>query len=362
MFFWLIKHILVLYSSNSNIICHLTFRVIASFLLALFVSLGIGSYIIKRFHNLRFFQIVRENGPEVHIQKQDTPTMGGIIILLSIFISVMMWADLSNLYVWYVSFILITYGILGLIDDLLKIKRKNTAGLSALHKYFWQSLIALTLIITMFALDHNIVSTQLVVPFFKNFMPQLGVWYILLAYFVVVGTSNSVNLSDGLDGLAIMPVVLIAAGLALVASITSDIYFSYCLHIPYLDLSGELIIICAAIIGAGIGFLWFNAYPAQIFMGDVGSLSLGGALGIIAVLLRQECLLLIMGGVFVVETISVILQISYFKLFGKRIFKMTPIHHHFELKGCPEPRLIVRFWIISLILVLFGLITLKIRQ
>ncbi|WP_331828410.1 phospho-N-acetylmuramoyl-pentapeptide-transferase [Candidatus Blochmannia sp. SNP] len=361
MLFWLIKDISVLYSFNFNIICHLTFRVIASLLSALFISLGISSYIIKRFHNLRFFQIVRENGPEAHIQKQGTPTMGGIIILLSIFIVIIMWADLSNLYVWYVSFILITYGILGLIDDLLKIKRKSTAGLSALHKYFWQSLIALTLIITMFALDHNIVSTQLVVPFCKNFMPQLGVWYIVLAYFVVVGTSNAVNLSDGLDGLAIMPIILITAGLAVIASITSDIYFSHCLHIPYLALSGELIIVCAAIIGSGIGFLWFNTYPAQIFMGDVGSLSLGGTLGIISVLLHQECLLLIMGGVFVIETISVILQISYFKLFGKRIFKMTPIHHHFELKGCPEPRLIVRFWIISLILVLFGLITLKIR-
>ncbi|URJ32172.1 phospho-N-acetylmuramoyl-pentapeptide-transferase [Blochmannia endosymbiont of Camponotus sp.] len=362
MLFWLTENVLVLYSFRFNIVYHLAFRAIISFLSALFISLGIGHYVITWFHNLCFFQIVRCDGPKSHTQKQSTPTMGGIVMILSIAISVIMCADLSNIYVWYVSFILITYGILGLIDDLLKIKRKSSSGLSVLHKYFWQSLIALTLVIVIFMSDRSSTSTQLIVPFFKNFMPQLGIWYIVLAYFVVVGTSNSVNLSDGLDGLAIMPVIFISAGLAIVAWMSNDIYFASYLNIPYICFSGELIIICSAIIGAGLGFLWFNTYPAQIFMGDVGSLSLGGTLGIIAVLLRQECLLLIMGGMFVIETLSVILQIIYFKLFRQRIFKMAPIHHHFELKGCPEPRIIVRFWIISLMLVFVGLISLKMRQ
>ncbi|URJ28571.1 phospho-N-acetylmuramoyl-pentapeptide-transferase [Blochmannia endosymbiont of Camponotus sp. C-046] len=362
MLFWLTENVLVLYSSKFNIFYHLTFRAIISFILALFISLGIGYYTITRCHNLRFFQIVRCDGPQSHTQKKSTPTMGGIAMLLSIAISVMMCADLSNIYIWYVAFILITYGILGLIDDLLKIKKKSSSGLSALHKYFWQSLVALTLVIIIFVSDRSPTSTQLIVPFFKNFMPELGIWYIFLAYFVVVGTSNSVNLSDGLDGLAIMPIISIAAGLAVAAWMSNDLHFASYLNLPYIYFSGELVIICSAIIGAGLGFLWFNTYPAQIFMGDIGSLSLGGALGVIAVLLRQECLLLIMGGMFVIETLSVILQISYFKLFGKRIFKMAPIHHHFELKGYPEPRIIVRFWIISLVLVFFGLITLKMRQ
>ncbi|WP_159714736.1 phospho-N-acetylmuramoyl-pentapeptide-transferase [Blochmannia endosymbiont of Camponotus nipponensis] len=361
MLLWFTEHVLVLCSSRFNIVYYLTFRFIVSLLSALLISLTLGYHIIKWFRNFCFFQIVRCDGPKTHTQKRGTPTMGGIAILLSIIISIMMWADLSNSYVWYVSFILITYGILGLIDDFLKIKRQNSTGLSALHKYFWQSLIALTLIIIIFVSDSSVASTQLVLPFFKNFMPQLGIWYIVLAYFVVVGTSNSVNLSDGLDGLAIVPVIFITAGLAIVSWIANDIHFSDYLHIPYLYLSGELTIVCAAIIGASLGFLWFNAYPAQIFMGDVGSLSLGGALGVIAVLLHQECLLLIMGAIFVIETLSVVLQISYFKLFGERVLKMAPIHHHFELKGCPEPKIVVRFWIVSLILVFFGLITLKMR-
>lgn len=311
--------------------------------------------------NLNFFQIIRSDGPKSHILKQDTPVMGGLAILISIVISVIIFSDLSNWHVWYVLFILITYGILGMVDDLLKIQRKNTNGLNILYKYFWQSLIALILIISIFIFNKDPLFMQLVIPCVTTVMPKLGIWYIVLSYFVIVGTSNAVNLSDGLDGLVIVPIILIALGLAFVACITSNEYFSNLLHVPYINYSGELIVICVAIVGASLGFLWFNTYPAQIFMGDVGSLSLGGALGIIAVCLRQEFLLLIMGGVFVIETISVILQIVFFKLFGKRIFKMAPIHHHFELKGCPEPRIIVRFWIISLILVLIGLITLKIR-
>lgn len=306
-------------------------------------------------------QIIRIHGPRSHILKKNTPVMGGVIILISTFISIIGCTDLSNWYVWCVLLILMTYGILGFIDDLLKIKRKNTEGLSVLYKYFWQSLITLILIISVFILNKDVLSMQLVIPFVTNVMPKLGGWYVVLAYFVIVGTSNAVNLSDGLDGLAIVPIILITSALALVAYITNSEYLSSYLHIPYVRDSGELVIVCVAIVGASIGFLWFNTYPAQIFMGDVGSLSLGGAIGIIAVFLRQEFLLFIMSGVFVIETISVILQVVYFKLFRKRIFKMTPIHHHFELQGCPEPRIVVRFWIISLILVLIGLVTLKMR-
>lgn len=311
--------------------------------------------------NLHILQIIRFNGPKSHILKKNTPVIGGVIILISVFISVMICADLFNWYVWYVLLILIAYGILGLVDDLLKIKRKNANGLNMLCKYFWQSLIALILIISIFIIHQDTLSTQLVIPFVTSIMPKLGIWYILLSYFVIVGTSNAVNLSDGLDGLVIFPIILVTSGLAIVACMTSSEYFSNYLHIPYVYSSEELVIVCMAIIGASLGFLWFNTYPAQIFMGDVGSLSLGGALGMIAVFLRQDFLLLIMGSIFVIETISVILQVGYFKCFRRRIFKMAPLHHHFELKGCPEPRIVVRFWIVSLVLVLVGLVTLNMR-
>jgi phospho-N-acetylmuramoyl-pentapeptide-transferase len=272
-----------------------------------------------------------------------------------------MWAYPSNPYVWCVLFVLVGYGIVGFVDDYRKVVRKDTKGLIARWKYFWQSVIALAVAFTMYAIGKDTPATELVVPFFKDIMPQLGLLYILLSYFVIVGTSNAVNLTDGLDGLAIMPTVFVAAGFALVAWATGNMNFANYLHIPYLRHAGELVIVCTAIVGAGLGFLWFNTYPAQVFMGDVGSLALGGALGTIAVLLRQEFLLVIMGGVFVVETLSVILQVGSFKLRGQRIFRMAPIHHHYELKGWPEPRVIVRFWIISLMLVLIGLATLKVR-
>jgi phospho-N-acetylmuramoyl-pentapeptide-transferase len=287
--------------------------------------------------------------------------MGGIMILTSIVISVLMWAYPSNPYVWCVLFVLIGYGVIGFIDDYRKVVRKDTKGLIARWKYFWMSVIALAVAFTMYSVGKGTPATELVVPFFKDVMPQLGLFYVLLAYFVIVGTGNAVNLTDGLDGLAIMPTVLVASGFALVAWATGNIKFAEYLHIPYLRHAGELVIVCTAIVGAGLGFLWFNTYPAQVFMGDVGSLALGGALGTIAVLLRQEFLLVIMGGVFVVETLSVILQVGSFKLRGQRIFRMAPIHHHYELKGWPEPRVIVRFWIISLMLVLIGLATLKVR-
>lgn len=283
------------------------------------------------------------------------------MILTAIVISVLLWAYPSNPYVWCVLVVLIGYGIIGFVDDYRKVVRKDTKGLIARWKYFWMSVIALGVAFALYLVGKDTPATQLVVPFFKDVMPQLGLFYILLSYFVIVGTGNAVNLTDGLDGLAIMPTVFVAAGFALVARATRNMNFANYLHIPYLRHAGELVIVCTAIVGAGLGFLWFNTYPAQVFMGDVGSLALGGALGIIAVLLRQEFLLVIMGGVFVVETLSVILQVGSFKLRGQRIFRMAPIHHHYELKGWPEPRVIVRFWIISLMLVLIGPATLKVR-
>ena len=283
------------------------------------------------------------------------------MILTAIVISVLLWAYPSNPYVWCVLVVLVGYGVIGFVDDYRKVVRKDTKGLSARWKYFWMSVIALGVAFALYLVGKDTPATQLVVPFFKDVMPQLGLFYILLAYFVIVGTGNAVNLTDGLDGLAIMPTVFVAGGFALVAWATGNMNFASYLHIPYLRHAGELVIVCTAIVGAGLGFLWFNTYPAQVFMGDVGSLALGGALGIIAVLLRQEFLLVIMGGVFVVETLSVILQVGSFKLRGQRIFRMAPIHHHYELKGWPEPRVIVRFWIISLMLVLIGLATLKVR-
>ncbi|UVK76805.1 MAG: phospho-N-acetylmuramoyl-pentapeptide- transferase [Sodalis sp. Fle] len=360
MLVWLAEYLVEFYS-GFNVFSYLTFRAIVSLLTALFISLWMGPRLIAWLQELQIGQVVRNDGPESHSSKCGTPTMGGLMILISITLSVLMWAYPSNFYVWCVLFVLMGYGIVGFIDDYRKVVRKDTKGLIPRWKYFWQSVIALVVAFTMLAVGKDTSATQLVVPFFKDIMPQLGLWYVLLTYFAIVGTSNAVNLTDGLDGLAIMPMVFIAAGLSLVAWATGNMNFAGYLHIPYVRFAGELVVVCTAIVGAGLGFLWFNTYPAQVFMGDVGSLALGGGLGTIAVLLRQELLLLIMGGVFVVETLSVILQVGSFKLRGQRIFRMAPIHHHYELKGCPEPRVIVRFWIISLMLVLIGLATLKIR-
>lgn len=360
MLVWLAE-ILVHHFSVFNVFSYLTFRAIVGLLTALAIALWMGPRLIAYLQKMQIGQVVRDVGPESHFSKRGTPTMGGILILFSISISVLLWARLDNPYVWCVLLVLVGYGLVGFADDYLKVVRKNSRGLIARWKYFWQSAIALVVAFSMYAVGNDTPATQLVVPFFKDVMPQLGVLYILLAYFVIVGTSNAVNLTDGLDGLAIMPTVFVAAGFALVAWATGNVNFASYLHIPFLPHAGELVIVCTAIVGAGLGFLWFNTYPAQVFMGDVGSLALGGALGTIAVLLRQEFLLVIMGGVFVVETLSVILQVGSFKLRGQRIFRMAPIHHHYELKGWPEPRVIVRFWIISLMLVLIGLATLKVR-
>lgn len=360
MIIWLAE-LLQPYFSFFRLFEYLSFRAILSILTALGLSLWIGPILIRRLQVMQIGQVVRSEGPESHFCKRGTPTMGGIMILAAIVLTTLLWADLSNPYIWAVMFVLGGYGLIGFVDDYRKVVHKNTDGLIARWKYFWQSAIALVVAFALYIHGKDTAATQLVVPFFKEVMPQLGIFYIVLSYFVIVGTSNAVNLTDGLDGLAIMPTVLVAAGFAVIAWATGNVNFASYLHIPYVPYSSELVVICTAIVGAGLGFLWFNTYPAQIFMGDVGSLALGGVLGTIAVLVRQEFVLVIMGGVFVMETLSVILQVGSYKLRGQRIFKMAPIHHHYELKGWPEPRVIVRFWIISIVLVLIGLATLKVR-
>lgn len=360
MIIWLAE-LLQPYFSFFRLFEYLSFRAILSILTALGLSLWIGPILIRRLQVMQIGQVVRNEGPESHFCKRGTPTMGGIMILSAIVLTTLLWADLSNPYIWAVMFVLGGYGLIGFVDDYRKVVHKNTDGLIARWKYFWQSAIALVVAFVLYIHGKDTAATQLVVPFFKEIMPQLGIFYIVLSYFVIVGTSNAVNLTDGLDGLAIMPTVLVAAGFAVIAWATGNVNFASYLHIPYVPYSSELVVVCTAIVGAGLGFLWFNTYPAQIFMGDVGSLALGGVLGTIAVLVRQEFVLVIMGGVFVMETLSVILQVGSYKLRGQRIFKMAPIHHHYELKGWPEPRVIVRFWIISIVLVLIGLATLKVR-
>ncbi|KGQ44647.1 phospho-N-acetylmuramoyl-pentapeptide-transferase [Gallibacterium anatis] len=356
-----VSEFLVRYHTFFNVFSYITVRAILALLTALLFCLWIGPKVIRKLQLLQIGQVVRNDGPESHFSKRGTPTMGGIMILASIGVSTLLWASLDNPYVWFVLFVLFGYGVVGFVDDYRKVVRKNTDGLIARWKYFWLSVIAFVAVIGMYLLGKDSNATLLVVPFFKEIMPQLGLFYIVLSYFVIVGTSNAVNLTDGLDGLAIMPTVLVSAAFALIAWATGNVNFADYLHIPYIKYSAELVVVCTAMVGAGLGFLWFNTYPAQVFMGDVGSLSLGGAIGTIAVLVRQEFLLVIMGGVFVIETLSVILQVGSYKLRKQRIFRMAPIHHHFELKGWPEPRVIVRFWIVSLILVLLGLVTLKLR-
>ena len=315
----------------------------------------------KSLQRMQIGQTVRTDGPESHLSKSGTPTMGGLLILAAIVISVLLWADLTNTYVLVTLFVVVTFGIIGFVDDYRKVVRKDSKGLIARWKYFWQSVIALCVAFYLYSSAQTMEETALLVPFFKEVLPQLGILYIAIVYFALVGTSNAVNLTDGLDGLAIVPTILVAGAFAIFAYVTGNANFSGYLNIPHIPLTSELVIVCTAIVGAGLGFLWFNTYPAQVFMGDVGSLALGGTLGVLAVLVRQEIVLIIMGGVFVMETVSVILQVGSYKLRGQRIFRMAPIHHHYELKGWPEPRVIVRFWIISIILVLVGLATLKLR-
>ena len=340
---------------------YITLRGILSALTALAISLLLGPSFIRRLVKGQVGQPIRELGPKSHLAKAGTPTMGGALIIFSIVLSTLLWSDLGNRYVWVVLLVTLAFGLIGWVDDYKKLVQQNSDGLSAKWKYLAQSVAGLAAAIYLYSSAETPAETELIFPFFKDIVIPLGMGYIVVTYFFIVGFSNAVNLTDGLDGLAIMPAVFIAVALGIFAYATGHTVFSDYLGIPHIPGTGELTIFCGALAGAGLGFLWFNTYPAQVFMGDIGSLAMGAALGLIAVLVRQELVFILMAGVFVMETVSVILQVLSFKLTGKRIFRMAPIHHHFELKGWPEPRVIVRFWIISVILVLAGLATLKIR-
>ena len=360
MLLWLAEY-LGQYDSGFLVVQYLTLRAILSVLTALTVAFVVGPIMIDKLRKYQVGQAIREDGPKIHLSKAGTSTMGGALILVAIVLSTLLWADLENRFVWITLAVLFVFGAVGWVDDWRKVVQKNSRGLPARWKYLWQSVGALGAACALYFTAESPAETQLIVPFFKDVAINLGWFYLVLTYFVINGTSNAVNLTDGLDGLAIMPTVLVAAALGIFAYVTGHAGFAEYLHIPYIAGSGELVVIVAALGGAGLGFLWFNSYPAQVFMGDVGALALGAVLGVMAVIVRQEIVLFIMGGVFVMETVSVMLQVASFKLTGRRIFRMAPIHHHFELKGWPEPKIIVRFWIITLILVLVGLATLKIR-
>lgn len=352
---------LATFYSGFNVFQYLTLRGVLGVLTSLFLSLWLGPYMIQKLAHYQIGQSVRDDGPQSHLSKAGTPTMGGALIIVAIAITTLLWSDLSNRFVWIVLAVLLSFGLVGWVDDYRKVIYKNPKGLPARYKYFWQSVFGLGAAFLLFYTAKSPVELQLIVPIFKNIHYDLGWMFIILTYFVIVGTSNAVNLTDGLDGLAIMPTVLVGGALGIFAYASGHATFSSYLNIPHVIGAGELVVFCGAIVGAGLGFLWFNTYPAQVFMGDVGALALGAALGVVAVIVRQELVLFIMGGVFVMETVSVMLQVASFKLTGRRIFRMAPLHHHFELKGWPEPRVIVRFWIITVILVMVGLATLKIR-
>jgi phospho-N-acetylmuramoyl-pentapeptide-transferase len=334
-----------------NVFNYITLRAVLACLTALAISLILGPYVIRKLTAYKIGQSVRDDGPQTHLGKAGTPTMGGALILLSIGITTLLWGDLQNRYLWVVLLVTLGFGAIGWVDDYRKVVHRNPKGLSARAKLFWQSAIGLG------------AAAYLIVPFFKFVAYPLGpIGFIILTYFVIVGTSNAVNLTDGLDGLAIMPTVMIGSALGIFAYVAGHSVFSKYLGLPHIPGAGELTVFCGALAGAGLGFLWFNAYPAEVFMGDVGALALGAALGTMAVIVRQEIVLFIMGGVFVAETLSVMLQVIYFKATGgKRIFRMAPLHHHYELEGWKESQVVVRFWIITMMLVLFGLSTLKLR-
>jgi phospho-N-acetylmuramoyl-pentapeptide-transferase len=349
------------YYSGFHVFGYLTLRSILAALTALVISMMVGPRMIQWLAEYQVGQRVRSDGPQTHLSKAGTPTMGGALILAAITAATLLWADLANRFVWVVLLVTVAFGLIGFWDDYLKLVVGNSRGLIARYKYFWQSVAGLGAALVLYVSAQAPADTTLYVPFFKHVLVPLGALFIPLTYFVIVGSSNAVNLTDGLDGLAIMPAVLVAGALGVFAYASGNVVFSNYLGIPYISGAGEVLVICAAIFGAGLGFLWFNTYPAQVFMGDIGALALGAALGVIAVVVRQELVLVIMGGIFVLETVSVILQVASFKLRGKRIFRMAPIHHHYELKGWAEPKVIVRFWIITVVLVLLGLATLKLR-
>jgi phospho-N-acetylmuramoyl-pentapeptide-transferase len=359
--YWIAKQLTEVHS-GFNVFSYLTLRAILATMTALAISLLIGPSMIAKLSRYQIGQVVRDDGPKSHLPKAGTPTMGGALILVAILVSTLLWADLANRFVWTVLGVTFAFGLIGFYDDYLKLVVGNSRGLVARWKYFWQSLAGLAAALALYYTAERPADTTLFVPFFKDFaVPLSGLGFVVLTYFMIVGMSNAVNLTDGLDGLAIMPAALVASALGVFAYASGNAVFADYLTIPAIPGAGEVLIFCAALAGAGLGFLWFNSYPAQVFMGDIGALAIGAALGLIAVIVRQEIVVLVMGGIFVLETASVILQVASYKLTGKRIFRMAPIHHHFELKGWAEPKVIVRFWIISLLLVLTGLATLKLR-
>lgn len=361
MLFYLTEY-LAQFESGFNVFSYLTMRAILGALTALVLSFIIGPKMISRLSlNQAGGQPVRAEGPDTHLLKVGTPTMGGALILTAIVVSTVLWADLENRYIWVVLFVTLAFGVIGYVDDYKKLILQNPDGMSAKHKLFWQSSAGIIAAVSLYMMATDEISTSLLIPYFKDLWLPLGMFQIVVTFLFIVGFSNAVNLTDGLDGLAIMPTVLVGGALGVFAYLTGNTNFSEYLGIPYVAGTGEVLVFCAALVGAGLGFLWFNTYPAQVFMGDIGALSLGAALGVVAVVVRQEIVLAIMGGVFVVETVSVMIQVASFKLTGKRVFRMAPLHHHFELKGWAEPKVIVRFWIITVILVLIGLASLKIR-
>ena len=345
-----------------NVFNYLTLRAVLATLTALTISFIVGPAVIRKLTTLKIGQSVRTDGPQTHLVKSGTPTMGGALILVSVTVTTLLWADLSNHYVWVALATLVGFGVIGWIDDWRKVVEKNSRGLPSRWKYFWQSVIGLAVAVYLWQSASLPSQTELILPFVKHGTIALSAFaFVALTYFVIVGASNAVNLTDGLDGLAILPTVMVASALAIFAYVAGNAVFSKYLGLPFVPGAGELAIFCAAMAGAGLAFLWFNAYPAEVFMGDVGALALGAALGVVAVIVRQEIVLFIMCGVFVMETLSVMVQVASFKLTGKRVFRMAPIHHHYELKGWKENQVVVRFWIISMMLVLIGLASLKIR-
>jgi phospho-N-acetylmuramoyl-pentapeptide-transferase len=344
-----------------NVFTYITMRAIMSALTALVISLFLGPLVIRRLSVQQIGQTVRDYGPESHLLKAGTPTMGGALIIVAILSSTLLWADLRSEYVWIVIAVTLAFGLIGFVDDYRKLVLKDPEGISARVKLFWQSVAAIAVAVVLYLLADEPYETSLLLPYLKNVLIPLGLFYVVFAYLVIVGTSNAVNLTDGLDGLAIMPSVLVGGALGIFGYATGNTIYSEYLGIPYISGAGEMLVFCSALSGAGLGFLWFNTYPAQVFMGDIGALALGAALGTVALIVHQEIVLMIMGGLFVVETLSVIIQVASFKMTGRRIFRMAPLHHHYELKGWAEPKVIVRFWIITVILVLVGLSSLKIR-
>jgi phospho-N-acetylmuramoyl-pentapeptide-transferase len=358
----LLTEYLAKFYSGFHVFQYLTLRGILAAVTALLMGLLIGPRMISLLSHYQIGQVVRNDGPQSHLLKTGTPTMGGGLILVAMCIATLLWADLSSRFVWVLLGTTLAFGLIGFYDDYLKLVVGNSKGLAARYKYLAQSVAALAIALSLHSMHQSAAETSLYVPFFKAVaVPMSTLGFVAFAYCVIVGSSNAVNLTDGLDGLAIMPAVMVAAALGIFAYATGNVNFARYLQIPFISGVGEVLIFSATLVGAGLGFLWFNSYPAQVFMGDVGALAIGASLGTIAVIVRQELVLFVMGGVFVLETVSVILQVASFKLTGKRIFRMAPIHHHFELKGWAEPKVIVRFWIISFVLVLAGLATLKIR-